>query len=62
MNVMMAAAGYPWTVTPLSARNVYMAALERVSVGEDIAPFAEFLARLVRKGLAGEPLPPVPQA
>ena len=31
-------------------------------VGEDIAPFAEFLTGIVRKGLAGEPLPPVPQA
>jgi fido (protein-threonine AMPylation protein) len=62
MNVMMAAGGYPWTVIPLSARNTYMAALERASVGEDIAPFAEFLAGLVRKGLAGEPLPPVPSS
>jgi Fic family protein len=61
MNVMMAGGGYPWTVIPLSARNTYMAALERASVGEDIAPFAKFLAGLVRKGLAGEPLPPVPQ-
>ena len=61
MNVMMAAGGYPWTVIPLSARNIYMAALEKASVGEDIAPFAEFLAGLVRKGLAGEPLPPVPK-
>jgi len=39
-----------------------MAALERASVGEDIAAFAEFLAGLVRKGLTGEPLPPVPKA
>lgn len=62
MNVMMAAGGYPSTVIPLSARNTYMAALEKASVGEDIAPFAEFLAGLVRKGLAGEPLPPVPKA
>jgi hypothetical protein len=62
MNVMMAAAGYPWTVIPLSARQSYMAALEKASVGEDIAPFAKFLAGLVRKGLRGEPLPPVPKA
>ena len=59
---MMAAGGYPWTVIPLSARNIYMAALEEASVGEDIEPFAEFLARLVRKGLAGELLPPLPKA
>jgi Fic family protein len=62
MNVMMAAGGYPWTVIPLSTRNIYLAALERASVGEDIAPFAEFLTGLVLKGLAGEPLPPVPKA
>ena len=62
MNVMMAPGGYPWTVIPVSARNTYMAALERASCGEDIAPFAQFLAGLVRKGLAGEPLPPVPNA
>src|SRR6266571_517573 len=35
MNVMMAAGGYPWTVIPLCARNIYMAALEGASVGED---------------------------
>lgn len=44
MNVMMAAGGYAWTVIPLSARNTYMTAME-------------FLAGLVTKGLAGEPLP-----
>ena len=29
MNTMMAAAGYPWTVIPLSDRRTYMAALEK---------------------------------
>ncbi len=29
MNTMMAAAGYPWTVIPLSERKTYMAALEK---------------------------------
>ncbi len=52
MNVMMAAGGYPWTVIPLSSRNAYMAGLEKAGVAEDIAPFAEFLGELVRKGLA----------
>ena len=48
--------------TVLSERNTYMAALERASVEEDIGPFAKFLAGLaVRKGLAGDPLPPVPK-
>ena len=40
----------------------YMSALEKSSVGEDIGPFAEFLADLVEKRLAGDPLPEVPKA
>ena len=62
MNVMMASGGYPWTVIPVGARNMYVEALEKASVGEDIVPFTKFLAGLVRKGLAGEPLPAVPEA
>ena len=61
MNVMMAAGGYPWTVIPVSERDAYIAALEKASVGEDINPFADFIARLVEKLLAGEPLPEVPK-
>ncbi|MGE0188314.1 MAG: Fic family protein [Steroidobacteraceae bacterium] len=49
MNVMFASGGYPWTVVPLERRNDYMAALESASVGEDIKPFAKFLAELVGK-------------
>jgi hypothetical protein len=60
MNVMLASGGYPWTVIPVVDRNAYMTALERASVGEDIVPFCDFIAGLVRKGLAGEPLPAVP--
>ena len=62
MNTMMAAGGYPWTVIPLPERKVYMASLEKASVGEDIGPFADFLATLVEKRLAGEPLPEVPKS
>jgi Fic family protein len=62
MNVMMAAGGYPWTVIPVGDRNTYVNALEKASVGEDIGPFADFLAGLVGKRLAGEPLPAVPKA
>src|SRR6266581_2247786 len=51
MNTMMAAAGYPWTVIPLSERRTYMAALEKASVEENIGPFAAFLAKLVRDRL-----------
>jgi hypothetical protein len=60
MNVMMASAGYPWTVIPVSERDAYVHSLERASVNEEIAPFSEFLASLVRKGIAGEPLPKIP--
>ena len=62
MNVMMASGGYPWTVIPVEDRNKYMHALESASVGENIVPFAEFLASLVTKRLAGEPLPSVPKS
>ena len=61
MNTMMASGGYPWTVIPVTDRNAYVNALKKASVGEDIAPFADFLARLVKKRLAGEPLPAVPK-
>jgi Fic family protein len=62
MNLMLASGGYPWTVIPVGARKIYMDALEKASVGEDIAPLTDFLAGLVKKGLAGQPLPPVPKA
>ena len=62
MNTMMAAGGCPWTVIPLPERKTYMASLEKASVGQDIGPFADFLAHLVEKRLAGEPLPDVPKS
>lgn len=62
MNTMMASGGYPWTIIPVSDRNAYVNALEKASVGEDIVPFADLLARLVKKGLAGESLPKVPKS
>ena len=62
MNTMMASGGYPWTVIPVTNRKGYVNALEKASVGEEIAPFADFLAGLVKKRLAGEPLPAVPKA
>jgi hypothetical protein len=61
MNLMLASGGYPWTVISLEDRKVYMEALEKASAGEDIAPFADFLAGRVKKGLAGDPLPTVPK-
>jgi hypothetical protein len=60
MNVMLAAGGYPWTVVPLERRDAYMAALEEASVRQNIVPFADFLARLVKEGLRGKPVAKVP--
>jgi Fic family protein len=62
MNTMMASGGCPWTIIPVSDRNAYVNALEKASVGEDIVPFADLLAGLVKKGLAGESLPQVPKS
>jgi len=47
MNVMLAAGGYPWTVVPVEKRDEYMEALETARVKQDIAPFANYLGRLV---------------
>jgi len=60
MNLMLASGGYPWTIVPVERRKGYMAALESASVGQDIRPFARFLAGLVEAGLRGEGAPPVP--
>jgi fido (protein-threonine AMPylation protein) len=57
MNVMLASGGYPWTVVPVGERENYMKALEAASVGQDIAPFADFLAQLVEARLQGAPAP-----
>jgi len=60
MNTMLASGGYPWTVIPVEERNEYMAALEEASVGQNIVPFAAFLARLVDDGIKGKSVPKVP--
>ena len=46
---------------PLERRNAYMAAFEEASVRQNIAPFAEFLGRLVDEGLRGETVATVPK-
>ena len=56
MNTMLASGGYPWTVIPVEERNKYMNALENASFGQDIKPFAEYLAYLVDAGLKGAPI------
>jgi hypothetical protein len=53
MNVMLASGGYPWTVIPVESRDEYLKALESASVRQDIAPFAGFIAGLVRFRSAG---------
>lgn len=55
MNAMLASGGYPWTVIPVEKRAQYMKALEQASVGQNIVPFAKFIADLVRKGMDGNP-------
>ncbi len=60
MNVMLAAGGYPWTVVPVEKRDAYMEALEAASTTENIVPFTDFLATLVRANLEGKPGPTVP--
>ena len=57
MNVMLAAGGYPWTVIPIERRDACMTALEDASVRQDIGPFTDFLAELVRDGLEGRSVP-----
>ena len=56
MNTMLASGGYLWTVIPVEERDRYMNALEHASFGQDIKPFAEYLAYLVGAGLKGEPI------
>ena len=60
MNVMLAAAGYPWTVIPVERRDAYMAALEDASVRQEIGPFTGFLAEHVRAGLEGRSVAALP--
>lgn len=48
MNLMMASGGYPWTVVPVERRDEYMQALEAASVKQDIVPFTQFLASLLK--------------
>lgn len=56
MNAMLASGGYPWTVIPVEERKQYMSALEQASVEENIKPFADFIAYLVKRGLKGKPV------
>src|SRR5690606_18155641 len=48
MNLLMASGGYPWTIVPMSRREEYMNALESASSAQNIRPFANFLASLLK--------------
>ena len=48
MNAMLASGGYPWTVIRVEDRDAYLAALDRASTDNDIAPFAKFIAQRVQ--------------
>jgi fido (protein-threonine AMPylation protein) len=61
MNAMLAAGGYPWTVVPVEGRTQYMEALEQASVNQNIVPFADFLGKLVSKGMKGKPVAKMPK-
>ena len=56
MNLMLATAGYVWTVIPVERRNDYMSALEQASSYSNIEPFAAFVAEL-SQAQAKQPLP-----
>jgi fido (protein-threonine AMPylation protein) len=48
MNTLLAAGGYPWTVIRVEERTQYLGALEAASAGNDVRPFARFVARQMR--------------
>jgi hypothetical protein len=56
MNLMLAPAGYVWTVIPVERRKQYMNALEQASSFANIAPLAAFIAELAKAQARG-PLP-----
>jgi hypothetical protein len=62
MNVMLAAAGYPWIVVPVKRRDTYMAALEDASARQNVIPFAQFLGGFVRESPGGKIITKVPEA
>jgi Fic family protein len=55
MNVMLASAGYPWTVIPVERRTKYINSLESASVDQNIVPFADLIAKLVEATMRGQP-------
>jgi hypothetical protein len=60
MNTMLASGGYPWTVVPVEDRPTYMATLDAASAAQNIAPFTDYLAKLVEATMAGHPTASAP--
>ncbi len=48
MNVMLASGGYPWTIIRKETRRGYLEALDKASIGNDVRPFARFVADSVK--------------
>lgn len=48
MNVMLASGNYQWVVVPYAKRNQYMKSLEDASVHQNIKPFRDFIAGLIK--------------
>lgn len=49
MNLILASGGYPWLVIPVEQRENYMSSLEAASVEQNIVPFTNFLANLIKQ-------------
>ncbi len=61
MNAMQASGGYPWAVIHLEHRDAYIAALERVTVFQDIEPFARLVAGQMKWSMERQVQPGSPQ-
>ncbi|HEX6909574.1 MAG TPA: hypothetical protein VF142_04250 [Longimicrobium sp.] len=53
MNLVLCAAGLPWTIIRAEERREYFSALEQAHVLEDYAPFARFIAVRVGRVVQG---------
>ncbi len=51
MNVQFASGNYPWVIIRVEDRDQYMKALESASYGNNIEPFAGYVAQLMRERL-----------
>lgn len=56
LHVMLYSCGYPWMVIPEEMRYDCMESLDKANADKDIAPFAKFLARLVKASMEGRSL------